>query len=230
MPWVQNAQVNFNGNAYVYDFFHQNLAHNCVPSALVMMVRYALGRNLALGIAQLWLRESQDPAQAASDAAHCGPSIARPGTFDAANPLPRVVGRRHLPAAGWHFAGQGANEILAFFSLQRHYPAEPWHYYTMVPVNAMLPTNLGHLALLANCTPAAPAMVGINWFAGGGHSALCLGCAPGTNDVIFLDPAHGVVACAFVHVAGLGVTYDTTICSQGGGGARGLIDEAVFYN
>ena len=224
MPWIQNAVVNFNGAAYVYDFFNQNLAHNCVPSSMIMMVRYALGRNLALGIAQLWLRESQDPAQSASDNAHFGPSIARPGTFDAPNPLPRVIGRRNLPAAGWNFAGQGANEMFAFFSLQRHYPAQPWHYYMMMRANR------GHLGLLANCTPATPAMVGINWFAGGGHSALCLGCAPGTNDAIFLDPFYGVVACAFVHVAGFGVTYDTTSCSQGGGGARGLIDEAVFYN
>ena len=224
MPWVQNAQVNFNGNAYVYDFFHQNLAHNCVPSAMVMMVRYALGRNLALGIAQLWLRESQDPAQAASDAANCGRSATRPGTYDAANPLPRVIGRRNLPAAGWHFAGQGATIIEAFFSLNRHYPAEPWHYYTMMP------HNLGHMAQLANCTPAAPAIVGITWRGGGGHAALCLGCAPGTNDVIFLDPSHGVVACNFIHAPGLPVGYDTTNSSQGRLPAFGGINEVVFYN
>ena len=224
MPWVQDAQVNFNGNAYVYDFFHQDLTNNCVPSAMVMMVRYALDRNLALGIAQLWIRESQDPAQATSDGLHTRPSATRPGTFDAANPLPRVIGRRNLPAAGWNFAGQGAHEMDAFFSLSRHYPGEPWHYYGMAP------GNLAHVAQLANCTPATPAIVGITWQGGQGHVALCLGCAPGTNDAIFLDSIHGVVACNFVHFPAVGVCYDTTNSSEGRRPAFGMISEAVFYN
>ena len=129
MPWIRNAQVTYipNGNIYVYDFYQQNLQHNCVPSAMVMMANYGLGRNLALGLAQLWARESQDPAQRAINLANYGPSITRLGTFEAANPMPRANGGQ-MPAAGWNFQGGGVSTLDAFFALQHHYPTHQFYH------------------------------------------------------------------------------------------------------
>ncbi|WP_250462083.1 hypothetical protein [Microbulbifer litoralis] len=208
MAWVQNSNLAYNGQNYTYDVYRQNLPNDCTVSCMIMLVKYVLDRNLAQGIAQLWIRQSQQLGDA---------DIIR-----YANGLPLQRPAVHNNAWRWGGGRGGASVGEVFYSLRRNLPQHRWLWMMPGPGSAAIPLQL------ASCTPQRPAIVSIDWNHNGGkHVALCLGKRPFRPEIVFLDPYHGVVACPYAPLANW-LQYDTQQSSFGLGGSQGLIDEALF--
>lgn len=208
MPWIQNSNLAYNGKNYTYDVYQQNLPNDCTVACMIMLVKHVLNRNLTRGIAQLWIRQTQQTGNA---------DIIR---FAGGLPLQRP----RAPANAWRWGGGrgGASVGDIFFSLQRYLPQHRWLWMMPGRGSAAIPIQL------ANCTPQRPAIVALNWnHNGGGHVALCLGKRPFRPEIVFLDPYHGVVACPYAPIANW-LPYDTQQSSFGRGADQGMIDEALF--
>ena len=75
--------------------------------------------------------------------------------------------------------------------------------------------NPGRYFLTGRCTVNTPAICNVAWDGGGGHAILCVGTAPGTTNVVILDPWYGLVEIPIANLP----RYD--FVDGGGGNVQG---------
>jgi hypothetical protein len=162
--WVQTT-LTVSGTARTYMVYQQHDVQNCGPSSIIMLVKQALDRDVAIGTAQTLV------GQAERGLAPANAKIS----------LKQMDARFHQWGAGGFGVGWTNGWAL------RDTLTKKW-----AALNLTESAN-GEITDLRPCTPQKPAICRVGWDGGNdGHFIVCLGKSG--NDFLFLDPYYGVVA------------------------------------